>query len=379
MRSLAGLLGWSLGFTALVAAIPDCGGAVFNSDVGGSTDASVASGSGGAGRSSGTGGGHGGSASGNQSGSGGTGSDSGGRSGASTGTSSGTGSGSGSGASTGSSGSGSKSGASTGSSSGSNSGGGSGASTGSSGSGSKSGASTGSSSGTSSGSNSGAGTGGSSGSGAGCDASCGLSRACCNGKCVNLSNDPFNCGGCNVICGAGTYCNGACSPIPCGNDGGSCHMGETCCGTSCCTPGQLCCQGSGPVVTPDPTCFTPTASETTCPPGCSPLCVSDRNLKRDIEPVDDQAVLEGVSRMPVSSWSYKSDDPSVRHLGPMAQDFHAAFGLGDTDRAYDPIDAHGIAFSAIRALNERLQEQNARIERLERENRELRSRAACEP
>jgi hypothetical protein len=107
--------------------------------------------------------------------------------------------------------------------------------------------------------------------------------------------------------------------------------------------------------------------------------VSDRNLKRDIEPVDDQAVLEGVARMPVSTWSYKSEDPSVRHLGPMAQDFHAAFGLGDTDRAYDPIDAHGIAFAAIRALNERLQEQNARIERLERENHELQSRAACVP
>jgi hypothetical protein len=83
--------------------------------------------------------------------------------------------------------------------------------------------------------------------------------------------------------------------------------------------------------------------------------------------------------MPVSTWSYRSDDPTVRHLGPMAQDFHSAFGLGDTDRAYDSIDAHGVALAAIKALYERSRDQDARIERLERENAELRERASCEP
>ena len=82
-------------------------------------------------------------------------------------------------------------------------------------------------------------------------------------------------------------------------------------------------------------------------------------------------MLAAVAQMPVSSWAYKSDDPSVRHLGPMAQDFYSAFRLGDTDRAYDPIDAHGVALAAIKALAEQVQEQNARIESLERENREL--------
>jgi hypothetical protein len=106
--------------------------------------------------------------------------------------------------------------------------------------------------------------------------------------------------------------------------------------------------------------------------------VSDRNLKRDVVPVDVQAVLESVARLPVSTWSYKSDTPSVRHLGPMAQDFYAAFGLGDTDRAYDAIDAHGVTLAAIKALYERVQEGEERIERLERENRNLRQRATCE-
>jgi hypothetical protein len=111
-----------------------------------------------------------------------------------------------------------------------------------------------------------------------------------------------------------------------------------------------------------------------CPPGCLE-CVSDRNVKRDIVPVDPQAVLEGVARVPVAIWSYKADDPSVRHMGPMAQDFYGEFGLGDTDKAYNAIDAHGVAFAAIQALYQRMQEQDARIQKLEHDNAALRLRA----
>jgi hypothetical protein len=118
-------------------------------------------------------------------------------------------------------------------------------------------------------------------------------------------------------------------------------------------------------------CHTPTAAEPTCPAGC-PLCQSDRNLKHELEPVDTQAVLERVSRLPISTWSYKTDDPSVRHMGMMAQDFHAQFGLGTTDKAYNPVDAHGVEMAAIQALYERLQAQEARIQKLERENAALR-------
>jgi hypothetical protein len=102
------------------------------------------------------------------------------------------------------------------------------------------------------------------------------------------------------------------------------------------------------------------------------MVASDRNLKCDFEPVDERAVLERVAQLPVSTWSYRSDDPSVRHMGPMAQDFYAAFGLGDSDRSYHAVDAHGVTLAAIKALFEQVQEQNARIERLERENDLLR-------
>ncbi|MEO7109418.1 MAG: tail fiber domain-containing protein [Polyangiaceae bacterium] len=213
-----------------------------------------------------------------------------------------------------------------------------------------------------------------------CTPACSEARLCCQqgsggaSECVNPSNDPQNCGACGAPCAGGTYCaDGACKPIPCDIDGGACAAsGQTCCGSSCCNTGDLCCQSEGPLPGVEPSCFTPTADQATCPQGCAPLCVSDRNQKHALAPVDEQKILESVSKMPITTWSYDSDKASVRHIGPMAQDFHAAFGVGATDRAYDPIDAHGVAFAAIKALNEKLDEQNVRIERLEDENREFR-------
>jgi len=194
---------------------------------------------------------------------------------------------------------------------------------------------------------------------------------CCNAACVDTYNDPTNCGSCGHHCdGQTNFCNnGHCEAPPC--FGTTCTNGS-CCGNSCCDSSQICCEMEGPVGG-EPICYTPTQQQPTCPPGCT-ACVSDRNVKRDIVPVDPQAVLDGVSRVPVATWSYKSDDPSVRHMGPMAQDFYGEFGLGATDKAYSPIDAHGVAFAAIQALYDRVKEQDARIEKLEKENRELRQR-----
>src|SRR5690606_15628030 len=57
--------------------------------------------------------------------------------------------------------------------------------------------------------------------------------------------------------------------------------------------------------------------------------VSDRNRKEHFAAVDGEDVLARLRRVPVTTWNYKSQDASIRHMGPMAQDFHAAFGLGE--------------------------------------------------
>ena len=80
--------------------------------------------------------------------------------------------------------------------------------------------------------------------------------------------------------------------------------------------------------------------------------------------------------MPLSTWNYKAQDDSIRHMGPMAQDFRAAFGLGVSDKLIDTIDPDGVALAAIQGLNTELQERlaekdaeiaelRARLERLE--------------
>ena len=55
---------------------------------------------------------------------------------------------------------------------------------------------------------------------------------------------------------------------------------------------------------------------------------SDVKAKENFAPVNGQEVLVRLAEVPVTTWSFKADDPSVRHMGPMAQDFYAAFGLG---------------------------------------------------
>lgn len=75
----------------------------------------------------------------------------------------------------------------------------------------------------------------------------------------------------------------------------------------------------------------------------------------DFEPVNGHEVLEKLAALPVSSWSYVWEEPAkVRHLGPMAQDFMAAFGLGDDDRKINLIDATGILIVAVQALYRRV-------------------------
>jgi hypothetical protein len=101
------------------------------------------------------------------------------------------------------------------------------------------------------------------------------------------------------------------------------------------------------------------------------VSISDANAKENFTPVDNRAILARVAELRVTTWNYITEDPSVRHIGPVAQDFHAAFGLGQDDRHIAALDASGVALAAIQGLHEVSQEQAARIEELEAENAAL--------
>lgn len=112
---------------------------------------------------------------------------------------------------------------------------------------------------------------------------------------------------------------------------------------------------------------------------------SSRAVKTNIEPVDPETVLAGVASLEVSTWEYRDEAGGglgTRHMGPMAEDFHATFDdLGDDDTSINSINADGVAFAAIQGLAERLDETAAnlaekddRIDELEAENERLRER-----
>jgi Chaperone of endosialidase len=96
-------------------------------------------------------------------------------------------------------------------------------------------------------------------------------------------------------------------------------------------------------------------------------CTSDRNAKTNITKLDGKSVLAKVASMPVSSWSFIGGE-AFRQIGPMAQDFFAAFKLGNDDKSISPMNMSGVALAAIQGLNAKLMEEvkakNADIKRL---------------
>ncbi|HNS50554.1 MAG TPA: tail fiber domain-containing protein [Anaerolineae bacterium] len=90
--------------------------------------------------------------------------------------------------------------------------------------------------------------------------------------------------------------------------------------------------------------------------------VSDRELKENVAEVNAQTLLARLAQVPVTTWNYQSQDASIRHIGPMAQDFHAAFGVGEDDTHITTVDADGVALAAIQGLyaeNQALKAENA--------------------
>ena len=88
---------------------------------------------------------------------------------------------------------------------------------------------------------------------------------------------------------------------------------------------------------------------------------SSRALKENIKRPDSQMLLSRLRDLPIAVWNYKTEDPSVRHMGPMAEDFRRAFKLGIDDKHIAPADIAGVALAAIQELQEQVHERDGRI------------------
>jgi len=101
---------------------------------------------------------------------------------------------------------------------------------------------------------------------------------------------------------------------------------------------------------------------------------SDVNRKHLFEDVQGEDILAKLRTIPIRRWGYRSEADEVRHLGPTAQDFYAAFGLGSDERSIGTVDADGVALAAVQALDTRTREQAAALEKLKQENTDLHER-----
>jgi hypothetical protein len=105
--------------------------------------------------------------------------------------------------------------------------------------------------------------------------------------------------------------------------------------------------------------------------GQVPSGVSDRYAKENFAPVDGREILACLATIPIETWNYKGEDPSVRHIGPMAQDFARVLGVGADDKRIHMIDASGVALASIQALHKMVLEREEELRLLKQQKREL--------
>ena len=101
---------------------------------------------------------------------------------------------------------------------------------------------------------------------------------------------------------------------------------------------------------------------------------SDRNIKENFAQVNRNQILDSLLTLSVETWNYKNQSTDIRHIGPMAQDFAGAFGVGEDDKHINMIDAFGVTLASIQALNEKIEQRDAKIRELEKKISSLRSR-----
>ncbi len=88
---------------------------------------------------------------------------------------------------------------------------------------------------------------------------------------------------------------------------------------------------------------------------------SSRQLKENFHMVDPRDVLNTLADLPIARWNYRVDNASVKHIGPTAEDFADAFGLGENNRTIGTVDADGVALAAIQGLHQIVRERDAEI------------------
>ena len=100
---------------------------------------------------------------------------------------------------------------------------------------------------------------------------------------------------------------------------------------------------------------------------------SSKSIKENYEALDFDTILAKIDQLPVERWNYKSEGSGIKHIGPYAEDFKAAFGIGESNKSIALIDEAGIALAGTKGLIEKMKIQDVAIVELKKENDVLKS------
>jgi len=98
---------------------------------------------------------------------------------------------------------------------------------------------------------------------------------------------------------------------------------------------------------------------------------SDKNLKENFEDIDLKTILKKITILEISTWNFKDNNSSLRHIGPMAQDFYRIFKVGIDDKHIAPMDMASVALVGVQALEQKLKEKDNELQSLKAEMRQL--------
>jgi trimeric autotransporter adhesin len=104
------------------------------------------------------------------------------------------------------------------------------------------------------------------------------------------------------------------------------------------------------------------------------VCTSDRHTKTAFRDVGLRSVLRKLATLPLTTWRFKAEAASVRHMGPMAQDFMRVFHLGTSNKTIGMLDEAGVSLAAVKALLRRSQRQAHELQATRKAVRSLRQR-----
>lgn len=95
--------------------------------------------------------------------------------------------------------------------------------------------------------------------------------------------------------------------------------------------------------------------------------VSDKNLKANTKEVDNNEILDKLTKVPVYHYNYKTQEPDIKHIGVFAQDFHKQFGCGEKNTQIYTIDEAGVCIAAIKELHKQNLELREELNQLKQQ------------